>query len=281
MLGLLIRSSCGIRSGSMPGSAVEPTEGGDARERDFFVSYTKTDRSWAEWIAWQLEEAGYTTLLQAWDFVPGSNFLVEMDRAAKLAKRTIAVLSPEYVSAAFTQPEWAHAFGRDPSGEQRTLVPVRVVDFDPSGLLGQVVYLDITGLDEKTARDRLLSGLLKRQKPIEAPRFPGSAHDRSPPGFPGGGRRESNPQASQATEFVLLLAACAALARDVQSHLLTIPERRRRLALVAANRPRLEHYAAGGVYVEINALGNPNTSPLIEAFRRVPPCVSRDHERVP
>jgi hypothetical protein len=29
-----------------------------AVERDFFISYTGADRRWAEWIAWQLEEAG-------------------------------------------------------------------------------------------------------------------------------------------------------------------------------------------------------------------------------
>ncbi len=28
--------------------------------RDFFISYTGSDRQWAEWIALQLEQAGYT-----------------------------------------------------------------------------------------------------------------------------------------------------------------------------------------------------------------------------
>src|SRR4029077_13431766 len=42
--------------------------------KDFFISYTHADRTWAEWIAFQLEEAGYITILQAWDFRPGSNF---------------------------------------------------------------------------------------------------------------------------------------------------------------------------------------------------------------
>jgi hypothetical protein len=27
--------------------------------RDFLISYTSADRAWAEWIAWQLEVAGY------------------------------------------------------------------------------------------------------------------------------------------------------------------------------------------------------------------------------
>jgi hypothetical protein len=41
---------------------------------DFFVSYAQADQTWAEWIAWQLEAAGYSTVLQAWDFVAGSDW---------------------------------------------------------------------------------------------------------------------------------------------------------------------------------------------------------------
>ena len=87
--------------------------------KDFFISYTSADRTWAEWIAWQLEQEGYTTLIQAWDFQPGSNFVLEMDTAAKTAGRTIAVLSPDYFKSGFTPSEWAAAFRHDPKGEQR------------------------------------------------------------------------------------------------------------------------------------------------------------------
>jgi hypothetical protein len=41
--------------------------------KDFFVSYNRADRDWAEWIAWQLEEAGYSVVIQDWDFRPGEN----------------------------------------------------------------------------------------------------------------------------------------------------------------------------------------------------------------
>ena len=58
-----------------------------------FISYTQADLSWAEWIAWQLEESGLQTILQAWDFRAGCNFVLEMDSASKQAQRTIAVLS--------------------------------------------------------------------------------------------------------------------------------------------------------------------------------------------
>ena len=75
--------------------------------RDFLISYNRQDRAWAEWIAWTLEESGRSTFLQAWDFRPGSNFVLEMQKAASDTERTIMVLSPAYLAAEYTQPEWA------------------------------------------------------------------------------------------------------------------------------------------------------------------------------
>jgi TIR domain len=52
--------------------------------KNFFISYTSKDQKWAEWIAWHLEEAGYSTVLQAWDFHAGGNFVLDMDKATRL-----------------------------------------------------------------------------------------------------------------------------------------------------------------------------------------------------
>jgi len=157
----------------------------DARKH-FFISYTSADRPWAEWIAWQLEHEGYTTLIQAWDFAPGSNFVLEMDTAARTAERTIAVLSPAYFSSGFTPSEWAATLRRDPKGEQRLLVPVRIRPFDVEGLLGQVVYIDLVGRDEQEARTVLLAGVRhERAKPAASPAFPAVAQTQPErPAFP-------------------------------------------------------------------------------------------------
>jgi hypothetical protein len=57
-----------------PTVCVDPGGGHHAAATfDFFVSYTQADKAWAEWIAWELEEHGERVLIQAWDFVPGSN----------------------------------------------------------------------------------------------------------------------------------------------------------------------------------------------------------------
>ncbi|OBI65132.1 hypothetical protein A5667_27480 [Mycolicibacterium fortuitum] len=150
--------------------------------KDFFVSYNKADRLWAEWIAWLLEVEGYTTVIQEWDFKPGGNFIVEMDRATRQCERTIAVLSQDYLDAEFTVPEWAARFAQDPKGAGRKLVPVRVATCNLEGLLGQVIYCDLVGIDEETARKRLLSQLSPgRTKPAFAPSFPGNP---AQPAFP-------------------------------------------------------------------------------------------------
>ena len=156
--------------------------------KDFFISYNKADRTWAEWMAWQLEETNYTTLLQAWDFRPGSNFVLAMQQAASEAERTIAVLSPDYLGAQFTQPEWAAAFAQDPTGEKGTLLPVRVRQCDLKGLLPQIIYIELVGLGEAAATEALLTGVQRgRAKPATAPSFPGAAPRSMPqrPRFPG------------------------------------------------------------------------------------------------
>ena len=64
------------------------------QQRDFFVSYTQADRAWAEWLAWELEAAGYTTLLQAWDMPAGTAFVHAMDQAIQTTRHVVLVLSP-------------------------------------------------------------------------------------------------------------------------------------------------------------------------------------------
>jgi WD40 repeat protein len=152
----------------------------------FFISYNQADKHWAEWIAWHLETAGYTTVLQAWDFRPASNFVLEMQRATEEAERTVVVLSPDYLDARFTQPEWAAAFAADPTGQKGKLLPVRVQECEPKGLLPQIVWIDLVGKTQEEAREALLAGVRReRAKPSKAPGFPGGVQTKGPkPAFP-------------------------------------------------------------------------------------------------
>lgn len=174
--------------------------------KDFFISYTKADRHWGEWIAWQLEEAGFSVVIQAWDFRPGSNFVLEMQQAAIEAERTIAVLSPDYLSALYTQPEWAGAFVQDPTGEKGTLLPVRVRRCELKGLLTAVVYIDLVEQEDPLARERLLEGINRdRVKPKIAPAFPGSK-----------GQTQTDAVAASSEEVLPLLSERPHFPKDLQ-----------------------------------------------------------------
>ena len=140
----------------------------------FFISYTQADRVWAEWIAWELEQAGYRVVIQAWDFTPGRNWAHAMHEAASRAERVVAVLSPAYLDSAHGQVEWEVFYSKDPLGERGLLMPVRIAEVDPPGLLATRVYVDLFTLDEESARAVLLAAARGgRAKPATASRFPG------------------------------------------------------------------------------------------------------------
>jgi len=125
---------------------------------DLFVSYSPADERWATWIAWQLETAGHRTMLQAWDFVPGTNFVEFMDRGLSTATAVIAVLSRHYANSTYGRLEWQATVRADPGNAASRLIPVRVEECPLEGLLATITYIDLVGVtDSGQARAQLLS----------------------------------------------------------------------------------------------------------------------------
>ncbi|WP_239312959.1 TIR domain-containing protein, partial [Frankia sp. Cj3] len=176
------------------GGEASDTSGSGSDDRyDFFVSYTGTDAAWAEWIAWQLEarvrfgDRPARVFVQAWDLVPGTNWAASMHRTLPASARVVPVLSPTYLTdSRYGNAEWLAIWPDDPEGRKRRIVPVRVAECRPEGLLRSTTYIDLVGRDETAAADTLLAGITAsvegRAKPAVAPRFPGVA---ARPAFPG------------------------------------------------------------------------------------------------
>jgi hypothetical protein len=72
-------------------------------------------------------------LIQAWDFGAGSNFALEMHKAALDTEHTVAVLSPDFLRSEFCAPEWTAAFAGDASTTRRKLLPVVVASVNHWG----------------------------------------------------------------------------------------------------------------------------------------------------
>jgi hypothetical protein len=149
----------------------------------FFVSYTGADRAWAEWVAWELEQAGYQVIVQAWDFEPGDNFVVRMRDALDQADRTLALVSAAYLASPYCTDEWTGAFLHDEDGRNR-LLQLRIEDCELPRLLAAQVHLDLAGLPREQAKARLLAGVKQgRRKPTGEPPYP--EDQRTGPRFPG------------------------------------------------------------------------------------------------
>lgn len=143
-----------------------------------------------EWIAVELERAGYTTIIQSFDFRPGTDFAHQMQRAPAVTGRTIAVLSQAYFASKFGEAEWRTAFAKDPSGEQGLLIPARIEPCEPPGMLATRVYVDLVGVTETVARRRLLAAVDRNRPRPTTAAYPGERrpathdHEVRPP-FPG------------------------------------------------------------------------------------------------
>ncbi|GGT02468.1 hypothetical protein GCM10010271_00130 [Streptomyces kurssanovii] len=142
---------------------------------DYFISYTGVDAGWAAWTNEVLEDAGYRTVLQLLDFTAGGNFVTDMDDALRSAERIILILSPAYLESGMTKAEWTAVFRKDPDGSHRLIIPVMVEPTAVDGLLGPRTRISLVGLDEDTARGKILDGLQPaRSRPRTRAPFPGA-----------------------------------------------------------------------------------------------------------
>lgn len=158
----------------------------DGRPTDIFVSYSPADTAWATWIAWELEAAGYRTMIQAWDFVPGTNFIDFMDRGVSEAQLVVAVLSRNYLTSRYGRMEWQAALRADPDHPSNKLVTIRLEDVQLEGLLSTITWVDLLGVADPGRARALLLGRVReamagRAKPEAAPAFPDAAATPTPP----------------------------------------------------------------------------------------------------
>ena len=128
------------------------------RGTDFFISHAGRDTGWAEWLAWQLQEAGYTVELDVWDWAPGEDFVARMAGALERADRLLAVCTEAYFASAFGGKELRAAFAGQTVAEGR-IVPVLVEPVTLPRLYAPLISLDLTGLDEAAAAARLRARL--------------------------------------------------------------------------------------------------------------------------
>jgi tetratricopeptide (TPR) repeat protein len=142
-------------------------------DRVWFISHAGADRAWAEWVGWQLLDAGHQVELDYWDWGAGDNFVVKVNAALERGQ-LLALFSPAYFEPErFTTPEWTAMVAM-----REKITPVRLSEVEPPAILRPLLSKDLFGLGPVEARRVLLEAVNGPSRPTVEPPFPGPAPDR-------------------------------------------------------------------------------------------------------
>ncbi|MFK4109666.1 FxSxx-COOH system tetratricopeptide repeat protein [Streptomyces sp. NPDC002176] len=139
-----------------------------------FVSYAGLDQAWAEWVGWQLKQAGHRVELDWWSWQTGDDFVHRMNAALGEVDAVVALFSKNYFAPKrWTHEEWTASFA-----VRGRLVPVVIeplADDDIPAILAGKLRKDLHGLDETSATAALLEAIHGPGVPTGPFAFPGGS----------------------------------------------------------------------------------------------------------
>jgi hypothetical protein len=141
---------------------------------DVFISYSSKDKAWVRGeLLPRLEASGLRVCIDYRDFRPGAPSITEMERAVLTSRKTVLVLTPDYVASAWTEFETLMLQTLDPAARQRRIVPLLKLRVELPLRIGYLSYVDFSDpQDEALAWTRLLNALGAADAPPSTPAAP-------------------------------------------------------------------------------------------------------------
>lgn len=122
--------------------------------RDLFVSHVGEDASWARWVCWQLEDAGYGVVPQH-GAGPAGPWAVPLADGLRQARALVVVVSGAYQQSGWIRAEWASVW---PDAFTGPRVPILAVLLEEAAMPPRgTVPVALAGLDEGGAGQELLA----------------------------------------------------------------------------------------------------------------------------
>jgi hypothetical protein len=130
-------------------------------EYDVFISYSSKDKAWVRGeLLPRLEASSLRVCIDYRDFRPGAPSVTEIERAVLTSRKTVLVLTPDYVASAWTEFETLMLQTLDPAARQRRIVPLLKVRVELPLRVSYLSYVDFSDpQDEALAWTRLLNAL--------------------------------------------------------------------------------------------------------------------------
>jgi hypothetical protein len=138
---------------------------------DVFISYSHRNRGWVRgWLVPQLKEAGLGVCIDHESFEPGAPSVTEMERAVRQSRKTVLILTPEYLQSEWAEYENILVQTLDPAARQRRLLPVLLMRCELPPGISILTHIDFTHSEEHWQKtERLITAIRRRPAAAKDP----------------------------------------------------------------------------------------------------------------
>ena len=144
-----------------------------AYDYDVFISYSSRDKAWVRnELLSRIESTGLRAFIDYRDFTRRAPSIKEMERGVVKCRKTLLVLSPDYINSEWCEIEAVMVQTLSPANRDLRLLPLLKTPCDKPLHIGALTHIDFTdGADHDLAWRQLLTALGKPPEP-EQPREP-------------------------------------------------------------------------------------------------------------
>ncbi len=143
-------------------------------EFDVFISYSSRDQAWVRGeLLPRIEQAGVKAFIDFRDFTRGAPSITECERGVVGCRKTLLVLTPDYLASGWGEIENIMVQTLDPANRELRLIPLLKAECQKPLRIGALTHIDFTdGADQDLAWRQLLTALGKppEAEPPEEPR---------------------------------------------------------------------------------------------------------------
>ena len=130
---------------------------------DVFISYSHKNEVWVmSMLLPRLENAGLKVCIDSRDFEPGKPALLNMQDSIKASRKTLLVLTSNWVKSEWTLFESLLTGTKDPAGLRRRTIPLRLEECKLPEFISMLTWIDFTRADKLDfSWQQLLAALVK------------------------------------------------------------------------------------------------------------------------
>jgi tetratricopeptide (TPR) repeat protein len=136
---------------------------------DVFISYSSEDKAWVRGeLLKQIENAGLRAFIDFRDFTRGAVSIREMERGVIECRKTLLILTPEYIESEWAEIEVRMGQTLSPANRDLRLIPLLKRHCDKPLSIASLTHIDFTdGGDHGLAWRQLLTALGAAPEPVQ------------------------------------------------------------------------------------------------------------------